>query len=70
MAAQRDYYTKRGAEELAERIRIYWRGRGKFPRVWTEPLTFTQEAKLKENGTPHTVTLYMVRSNMVGGLPV
>lgn len=65
-----DYYTKRGAEALAARIRAFWAGGNKTQSVWVEPLTFMQDAKREAESEPRQVTLYVVKSNMVGGLPV
>lgn len=55
-----DFVTVGGAEELAARIRAYWADRGYEVQTTVEPFTRI-EGKAE--------TFYVVRSDMVGGLP-
>lgn len=55
-----DFVTIGGAEDLAARIRTYWAERGYDVQTRVEPFTRT-EGK--------TETLFVVRSDMVCGLP-
>ena len=61
-----DAYSKQGALDLVGRIRAYWAARGKFPHVWIEQVI----APKYRSDRNENVTIYCVRSNMVGGKPV
>ena len=53
------YLSHRGAEDLAERIRVYWAKKGRTVTVWVE----------KGRGGRHLGEYWSVRSDMHGGLP-
>lgn len=65
-----DHYTKRGAHELAGRIKAFWAGQGKSPHVWAEPIYMTRTRTRDGEQVETTETLWCVKSNMVGGRPV
>lgn len=53
--------TKDGADRLAQTIEAYWVSRGLEPRV------FLTTSEITEHG--RHCAIYMVRSNMVNGMP-
>jgi hypothetical protein len=57
-----DAFTKAGAERLAEKVRDYWRKRGREVRVWVEPSG-------EYLNSLRTAQWYSVRSNLINGLP-
>lgn len=54
-----DWHTRRGAHGLADRIRRYWAAKGFAVEVWLVSGT------VDDHGT-----MFMVRSNLLNGLPV
>jgi len=60
---QRDYLDALGASNLADRIREYWRRLGLKPKVWCEPLFFSEKLAPKDGA------VYVVRSDMLSGSP-
>ena len=58
MYSGKDYSTQRGAEELAQKIKNYWKDRGKDVKVWPEAIADIVTAKY-----------YKIKSNLVKGLP-
>lgn len=60
-----DFFTLRGAETLANRIRNYWAIRGKTANVWTE---IGGTFQVNEDGGTRR-PYYVVRSDMVAGCP-
>lgn len=59
---RRDGFTKAGAEKLAAQIRAYWGRRGRAAEVWVEPAGEYVDSL-------RTGTWYVVRSNLINGLP-
>ena len=53
-----DTLTKKGAEQLAAKIRAYWQSVGKDIEVWIEPM----ERNIAKIG--HCKNLYVVRSDL------
>lgn len=60
-----DSLTEKGANRLAERIKGHWRVRGHDVKVWTEIMDKSLGADQVASG--HAV--YVVRSDMINGLP-
>ena len=58
MYSGKDYSTQHGAEELAQKIKNYWKDRGKDVKVWTE-----------RAGNNCLSIYYAIKSNLVKGLP-
>lgn len=56
--------TREGATRLARKIIAYWSERGYSPEVWLEEITAFDAERNQE------LSLFAVRSNMVGGRPV
>lgn len=56
-----DNLTHAGANDLANRLRLYWAAKGKFPNITIEQ----QSAKGTEGEG-----MYVIRSNMKNGAPV
>lgn len=55
-----DYFTKKGAEELAYKIKYFWAMKGQL----------VQTEVVKNSGKNiHNETTYSVRSNLINGLP-
>ena len=55
-----DYFTKKGADEIAYRIRHFWAMQGKKVETFVE----------KNSGkNVHCEVSYSVRSNLINGLP-
>lgn len=57
-----DTFTKAGAERLADKIRAYWRKRGRRVEVWVEPTGIYLNAL-------RTAQWFVVKSNMRNGMP-
>lgn len=57
MTQQPDWLTKDRANELAARIKKYWKERGRNYEVWVEPVRFTW----RETKEDH---IYCVRSDI------
>lgn len=55
-----DYFTKKGADELAYRIKYFWAMKGQ--------LVHTEVVKNSGKNIPNETT-YSVRSNLINGLP-
>ena len=64
---QRDYLTKKGAEELATDIKTFWLSKGYDIRVWIEKVERRRLAKkvAVADGRP----MFQIRSNLLNGLP-
>jgi hypothetical protein len=60
----RDYSDFAGCNELARRIRDYWKRRGKFPAV------HVSKAYTRTCRTAVPCVSYYIESDMVNGLPV
>lgn len=64
-----DNLSREGAQALADRLNDYWRAEGATKaQHWIEPV---QHRGRKKTGDAHkeAVTMWVVRSNLVNGLP-
>jgi hypothetical protein len=59
-----DHLSSGGAEQLAARVREYWRQRGHAVDVWTERVEIVTE------GVAKPFVFHVVRSNLFCGLPL
>jgi hypothetical protein len=64
-----DNLAEDGARSLARRIAVYWETRGYVVHCWAEPVVCANDNKKKASDDAKTIRFFVVRSDLVNGLP-